>query len=41
MLVGLIGSGQDIRVGEEAGLGQWREALRKAGSRYQWTVHAP
>lgn len=41
VLVGLIGSGQEIHVGEEAGLGQWREALRKAGSRDQWTVHAP
>jgi DUF2075 family protein len=41
VLVGLIGSGQEIHVGEEAGLGQWREALQKAGSRDQWTVHAP
>ena len=29
VLVGLIGSGQEIHVGEEAGLGQWREALRE------------
>ena len=28
-------------MGEEAGLGQWREALQKAGSPEQWTVHAP
>lgn len=41
VLVGLIGTGQEIHVGEEAGLGQWREALRKAGSRNKWTVHAP
>ena len=41
VLVGLIGSGQEIHVGEEAGLGQWREALKKAGSPGNWTVHAP
>ena len=41
VLVGLIGAGQEINVGEEAGLGQWREALQKAGSPEQWTVHAP
>jgi DUF2075 family protein len=41
VLVGLIGSGQEIHVGEEAGLGQWGEALQKAGSPEQWTVHAP
>jgi len=41
VLVGLIGSGQEINVGEEAGLGQWREALRRAGSPEKWTVHAP
>jgi Uncharacterized conserved protein (DUF2075) len=32
---------QEIHVGEEAGLGQWREALQKAGSPERWTVHAP
>ncbi len=41
VLVGLIGSGQEIHVGEEAGLGQWREALQKAGLPERWTVHAP
>ncbi len=41
VLVGLIGSGQEINVGEEAGLGQWREALRQAGDPGGWTVHAP
>ena len=30
VLVGLIGTGQEIHIGEEAGLGQWREALEKA-----------
>jgi DUF2075 family protein len=41
VLVGLIGSGQEIHVGEEAGLGQWRTALEKAGNPESWTVHAP
>ena len=41
VLVGLIGSGQEIHVGEEAGLGQWRQALARAGRPDGWTVHAP
>lgn len=41
VLVGLIGSGQEIHVGEEAGLGQWRKALERAGNPTGWTVHAP
>lgn len=41
VLVGLIGSGQEINVGEEAGLGQWRAALLEAGDPNGWTVHAP
>ena len=41
VLVGLIGSGQEIHVGEEAGLGQWRVALEMAGNPSGWTVHAP
>lgn len=41
VLVGLIGSGQEIHVGEEAGLAQWRVALEKAADAQSWTVHAP
>ena len=41
VLVGLIGSGQEIHDGEEAGLGQWRTALEGAGDPAGWTVHAP
>jgi len=41
VLVGLIGTGQEINVGEEAGLGQWLEALQNASSTEKWTVHAP
>lgn len=39
VLVGLIGEGQEIHLGEEAGLGQWADAVRS--SECQWTVHAP
>jgi hypothetical protein len=41
VLVGLIGSGQEINTGEEAGLGQWRDALAQAARPDGWTVHAP
>jgi hypothetical protein len=40
VLVALIGTGQAIHVGEEAGLPLWREALLRA-TRSTWTVHAP
>jgi hypothetical protein len=41
VVVGLIGSGQEIHVGEEAGLGQWRKAVEGARQPQNWTVHAP
>ena len=41
VVIGLIGSGQEIHVGEEAGLVQWRWAVERAGHPAQWTVHAP
>lgn len=41
VIVGLIGGGQEIHVGEEAGLVQWRWAVERAGVPEQWTVHAP
>jgi hypothetical protein len=41
VVVGLIGSGQEIHVGEEAGLGQWREAVERSGKSTEWTVHGP
>lgn len=41
VVVGLIGSGQEIHVGEEAGLGQWRKAVEGARQAKKWTVHAP
>ena len=39
VLVGLIGSGQEIHLGEEEGLEQWRKAVEK--SEQEWIVHAP
>lgn len=41
VVVGLIGSGQEIHVGEEAGLGQWRTAVETASRTAEWTVHGP
>jgi hypothetical protein len=39
VMVGLIGSGQEIFLGEEQGMGQWNHALKKLVS--QWIVHCP
>ncbi len=41
VIVGLIGSGQEIHDGEEAGLGQWRTALDHLPSADEWTVSVP
>lgn len=39
LMVGLIGEGQEINRGEEAGVAQWNEAL--SGMRKPWKVHCP
>jgi schlafen family protein len=39
VIVGLIGEGQEIYLGEEAGLTQWAEAVRDSGGRF--AVHTP
>lgn len=39
VLVGLIGRGQEINVGEEGGMAPWRDAVLQ--SKERWTVHAP
>ena len=39
LMVGLIGEGQEIYLGEEAGLGQWNDAI--ANNPERWTVHCP
>jgi hypothetical protein len=41
VVVGLIGSGQEIHVGEEGGIVQWRRALDAVSDPGSWTVHAP
>lgn len=41
VVLGLIGSGQEIHVGEEAGLGQWRDAVETSPNAGDWTIHAP
>lgn len=41
VLVGLIGSGQEIHTGEEAGLVQWREAVERCSNPGEWIIHGP
>lgn len=41
VVVGLIGSGQEIHEGEEAGMVQWRVALDRTRRPDEWTVHGP
>lgn len=41
VVVGLIGSGQEIHVGEEAGLVQWRTAIEGSSQSSEWTVSGP
>ncbi|WP_432361465.1 DNA/RNA helicase domain-containing protein [Sporosarcina sp. UB5] len=39
VVLGLVGEGQEIYVGEEAGIGQWMDAISK--SRSEWDVFVP
>jgi hypothetical protein len=39
LIIGLVGEGQEIHLGEESGLGQWNDAI--TGSHEHWTVHCP
>jgi hypothetical protein len=41
VVVGLIGTGQEIHAGEQGGVGQWRHAVEGASNPAAWTVHAP
>jgi hypothetical protein len=41
VIVGLIGNGQEINRGEEAGLRQWAEAISHSPTPHDWTVHGP
>jgi len=38
-VIGLIGGGQEIHTGEEAGLVQWRDAVERCADPSQWVVH--
>jgi len=40
VFVGLIGSGQEIHVGEEGGIIQWRKAIEGCTDPSNWTIHA-
>jgi len=41
VVIGLIGNGQEIHVGEEAGLVQWRHALEACSKPDEWLVYGP
>lgn len=41
VIVGLIGGGQEIHVGEEAGIVQWHRAIEGAEEPQRWEVHGP
>ncbi len=40
-LVGLVGDGQEIHSGEEAGMAQWADAARPPSATATWHVHCP
>lgn len=41
VVIGLVGSGQEIHVGEEAGIGQWSDAIVSSARPDEWTIHCP
>lgn len=41
VILGLIGRGQEIHIGEEGGLSQWKDAILNSPERQRWIVHAP
>lgn len=41
VVVGLIGTGQEIHIGEEAGLKQWRSAIEKSTDPDGWDIYIP
>ena len=40
-LVGLVGEGQEIHSGEEAGIAQWRMAVENTPGKDSWVIHCP
>ena len=41
VVIGLIGTGQEIHDGEEGGIEQWRRAVERSPSPQEWFVHSP
>lgn len=41
VVIALVGSGQEIHLGEEAGIGQWQDAVLRSPAGTDWFVHAP
>ena len=41
VVVGLIGTGQEIHIGEEAGIAQWKDAIQKTDSTNDWDIYVP
>jgi hypothetical protein len=41
VVVGLVGRGQEIHVGEEGGVGQWRAAIEQSERASEWSIHTP
>lgn len=41
VVVGLIGGGQEIHIGEEAGIVQWLHAIESSNDPSAWTIHMP
>ncbi len=41
VVVGLIGSGQEIHTGEEGGMGLWMRALKAGAGPASWQIHGP
>ncbi|RJQ42542.1 MAG: DUF2075 domain-containing protein [Gaiellales bacterium] len=41
VVVGLIGGGQEIHIGEEAGIVQWLQAIEGSADPSAWTIHMP
>jgi hypothetical protein len=41
VVVALVGAGQEIHEGEEAGTGQWQDAVLRSPMCDRWVVHAP
>jgi hypothetical protein len=41
VVVALVGSGQEIHKGEEAGIGQWARAIQASARAGEWDLHGP